>query len=82
MDAPASSKSKHGNKPRTEKVAKSEIELGLPFMVPDIEYKSQMICLRGTQVIEQKPNVGRLVFNVGFSFNVYKIKCISIKLTG
>ena len=48
MDAPASSKSKHGNKPRMEKVAKSEIELGLPFTVPDIEYKFQMICLRGT----------------------------------
>ena len=31
-----------------KKVAKSEIELGLPFTVPYIEYKFQMICLRGT----------------------------------
>jgi hypothetical protein len=27
-------------------------------MVPDLVYKFQMICLRGTYVIEQKPNVG------------------------
>ena len=43
MNAPVSSKNKHGNKPRTEKVAKSEMELGLPFMVPDLEYKFHMI---------------------------------------
>ena len=37
---------------------KSEIELDLHFMVSDLVYKFQMICLRGTQVIEQKPNSG------------------------
>ena len=36
----------------------SKIKLGTPFMVPDLVYKFQMICLRGTYVIEQKPNVG------------------------
>jgi hypothetical protein len=32
----------------TPKQKGSEIELGLPFMVPDIMYKFQMICLKGT----------------------------------
>jgi len=33
------------------KVVKFEIDLGLPFMVPDLVYKYQMICLWGTYVI-------------------------------
>ena len=37
---------------RTEKVVKSKIKLGLPFMVPGHMYKFQMICLRETKVIE------------------------------
>jgi hypothetical protein len=32
-------------------IYKSEIDLGLPFMVPDLVYKYQMICLWGTYVI-------------------------------
>jgi len=37
-------------------VVTSEIEIGLPFMIHDLGYKSQMICLCGTEVIEWKPN--------------------------
>lgn len=37
-----------------------EFKLGFPSMVScDIVYKFQMTSLRGTQVIEQKPNTGR-----------------------
>jgi hypothetical protein len=32
---------------------KSEIELDLPFMVPDLVYKFQIIFLQGNSVIEQ-----------------------------
>lgn len=28
-------------------IYKSEIDLGLPFMVPDLVYKFQMICFKG-----------------------------------
>ena len=28
-------------------------------MVPDLVYKFQMICMRGNEVIECKPNVGQ-----------------------
>ena len=38
-----------------KQIIKSEIELGLSFMVPDLVYKFQMICLRVISVIEQKP---------------------------
>jgi hypothetical protein len=41
-----------------EKVVYSEIKLGFPFIVCHLVYKFQKICLRGTYVIEQKPNVG------------------------
>jgi hypothetical protein len=33
-----------------------KIELGLSFMVTDLVYKFQMICLKETEVIEWKPN--------------------------
>jgi hypothetical protein len=33
---------------RMEQVVKSKVDLGLPFMVPDLVYKFQMICLRET----------------------------------
>jgi hypothetical protein len=36
-----------------------KIAQALSFMVPELVYKFQMICLWGTQVIELKPNVGR-----------------------
>ena len=29
-------------------------------MVPDLVYKPQIICLRGTYVIDLKPNAGRM----------------------
>ena len=41
-----------------EKAVKSEIKLGLPFMVPNLVYKFQMICLWGTYVIKRQPNMG------------------------
>ena len=41
---------------RIEKVVTSDIEIGLPFMIHDLGYKSQMICLWGSEVIEWKPN--------------------------
>lgn len=44
---------------RTEKVIKSKIELGLPFMVPDILYKIQMICLR--QMQEVHTDMGQII---------------------
>ena len=34
-----------------EKVVKSKIELNLHFMFPDILYKFQMICFKGTEII-------------------------------
>ena len=37
-----------------EKAVKSEIKLGLPFMVPNLVYKFQMICLWGTYVIKRQ----------------------------
>ena len=40
-----------------KKVIKSKIKLGLPFMVTDLVYKFQMICLQGKKLIERKPNV-------------------------
>jgi len=43
-----------------EKVVKSNINLDLPFMVPDLVYKFQMICLRGTYITEWKPNAGHM----------------------
>jgi len=36
-----------------------KIALALSFMVPELVYKFQIICLWRTQVIELKPNVGR-----------------------
>ena len=39
----------------TKKQLMSNIEHGLPFMVPDSEYK--IICLKGKHVIEQKPEL-------------------------
>lgn len=54
MNASTSSKKKQGHNSRTERMTKSEIELGFPFMVPDLEYKFQIICLmetlRGNQI--------------------------------
>jgi len=43
MNASTSSKKKQGHNSRTERMTKSEIELGFPFMVPDFVYKFQMI---------------------------------------
>jgi hypothetical protein len=37
-----------------EKVAKTKIELGLSFMVPDLVNKFQINCLRGSSLIECK----------------------------
>ena len=44
--------------PLPVKVNASEINLGLAFMVSHLVYKLQVICLRETYGIEQKPNVG------------------------
>jgi hypothetical protein len=44
---------------RTEKVIKSKIEPGLPFMVPDILYKIQMIYLR--QMQEVHTDMGQII---------------------
>ena len=55
-----------------EKVAKSEIELGLPFTVPDIEYKFQMICLYGELKLFSRNQIW-----VGwFSMWVFPLMCI------
>jgi hypothetical protein len=37
---------------------KSEIEIGLPYKIPDLMHKFQIICTRGTYFIERKPNTG------------------------
>ena len=42
-NAPASCKSKQVHNSKMEKLVMSEIKLGLPFMVPDFEYKFQMM---------------------------------------
>ena len=55
---PAKVNRKQGHNSRKENVVKSEIKLDLTIMVPDIEYKFQVICFWGTQVMEWKPNVG------------------------
>jgi hypothetical protein len=34
-------------------------------MVPDLAYKFKMICLRGTEVIEQKPNTDGQMYRHG-----------------
>jgi len=47
-----------GYNSKTETVIKSEIELGLLFMVPDLVHKYQIICFRGTWVIEQTAKAG------------------------
>jgi len=39
-------------------VVKSKIDHGLLYLVPDLGFKFQMICLRGTEAVRQKPNVG------------------------
>lgn len=41
---------------RKEKVEMSEIKLGLSFMVDDFVNKFQIICLKGTYIVEQTPN--------------------------
>ena len=46
-----------GYNPRTEKVVKSVNTIDLPFMLPDLVYKFQKICLWGTIVIERKLDV-------------------------
>ena len=56
MDAPTSSSSKQGHNSRTEKVVTSEIKFCPAFMVLDLVYKFQIICLTGTY-IEQNPNM-------------------------
>jgi hypothetical protein len=50
MEEYASATSSLGNKDinsRREKEVKSEIKLGLPLVVPDLLYKSLIICLMG-----------------------------------
>ena len=49
-----------GHNFRTEKVVKYKINLGLPFMVPDLVYKFEIISFRGTKVTEQKPKQGHI----------------------
>jgi len=39
-----------------EKVVKFVIELGIPYMVPELVYKFQMIFFGGTYVIKRKQN--------------------------
>ena len=41
---------------KTEKWVESEIQLGVPFMDNDLLYQFQMICCRGIEIIELKPN--------------------------
>ena len=48
-----------GHNFKMEKAVKLEIKLDFPLMVPDLVYKFQMICIRGNEVIECKPNVGQ-----------------------
>jgi hypothetical protein len=43
-----------------KKVVKSEIELGLPFLGPDLVCKFQMICLKETKIIDRKSNAGHM----------------------
>jgi hypothetical protein len=38
-----------------EKVLKSKIKIGMPFMVPGLVYKFQTICLREIYAIEWNP---------------------------
>jgi hypothetical protein len=45
---------------KIKKVVKSEIELGLPFLGPDLVCKFQMICLKGTKIIDRKSNAGHM----------------------
>ena len=45
-----------GTNSRKEKVEMSEIKLGLSFMVDDLVNKFQIICSRGTYIVEQTPN--------------------------
>jgi hypothetical protein len=47
-----------GHNSGTEKSGKVKIEHGLLYLVLDLAFKFQMICLRGTEAIRQKPNVG------------------------
>lgn len=56
-DVLSSNQSKQGQNSRTEKVAKTEIELDLSFMAPDlVNIKCQIICLQVTSVTEGKTN--------------------------
>jgi len=56
------------NKPRTENVFKSKIQLDLPFIMPDLLHKFQMICIRRMQVIEWRGNA-RLM--VGWKYRLF-----------
>jgi len=49
------------NKPRTANVFKSKIQLHLPFIMPDLLHKFQMMCIRRMQVIEWKGNARLMV---------------------
>ena len=57
-DAPTSSGSKNRDNSRTQTVVKSEIDLGLHFMVPGFVYKFKMIYVSGTFELQQ-PIVGK-----------------------
>jgi hypothetical protein len=49
-----------------EQVVKSKVNLGLPFMVPDLVYKFQMICLREKYALLVKFNKKkRKMFKIG-----------------
>lgn len=56
MDMDATKENRHNL--RKEKVVKSDIKLGIPFIVPDLVNKFERSCFRETYVIEWKSKVG------------------------
>ena len=68
-----------GISPDPKKLVKFKIELGLLFMISDLVYKFQMICLRETKVNEWKSKF--LIFhNKGHNFRSENIIKSAIKL--
>ena len=47
----------------------SKFEFGLPFMVPDLVYKFQMICIRGN-----KTWISKLVHTTRFWYNLHQVR--------
>jgi hypothetical protein len=61
---------------RTEQIVKSEIELNLPLMVSEHVHKFLRICLRGTYVIEQKPDKKKFWQIKGHNSRIEKYKSL------